>query len=426
MQISNHHQRLIWFAYLAALFLWSICSYFELGKYLATNFLFARVINGRPYVLDFVNVYNAAILAKECLSHPINIYDPLIQSQSVQQLIAPVKPELPFYLQYPPYFFSLMLPLSLMSMSFAWVFWFLLGAFLLFITVKNNLQNTNYSNVKKAFIYAGAFCAFPTWLSFELGQTSLLLLPLFSAYWLLLKNNKPFKAGLISSLMAIKLQYTPFILVIGIILGRLNFALGFALGLALLIILALVTVGPANVLAYPNALISGETGTKIIGVSPEDMQNLRGVISLIMGGDSPIGHYASIAFLAISIIVAGIIWLKNYQLVKTDNKLFEALAACTTLLLLVSSPHTHIQDYLLTLLPCLWLYNLFSNQKNKQNTVINIATILIVFYPFLSWVFYIFKDQIQLFYIQPFFVWALVLIMICYFVYLADFHDKSK
>lgn len=92
----------LWFAYFSLLITWAAVSYNEIAKYLSEGTLFARLVDGRPYINDTVHWYNAALLARRSLDGPLDIYDPVIQDQSVRAITAPITPEGYMYLQYPP------------------------------------------------------------------------------------------------------------------------------------------------------------------------------------------------------------------------------------------------------------------------------------------------------------------------------------
>src|SRR6516162_3954329 len=126
----------LWFAYLTALVTWMILSYGWFAGECKGGKLFAFLENGRPFVSDFVNSYNAATLAKHCEVERVAIYDPNVQAQSQAKLTAPVRAELPFYLQYPPYFFVLMRPLAEFSMLQAWFLWCTISTLLLLYVLK--------------------------------------------------------------------------------------------------------------------------------------------------------------------------------------------------------------------------------------------------------------------------------------------------
>jgi hypothetical protein len=177
-RLSQKNKRLLWFVFFTTVFTYSLLAYLKLVDYLLQGTLFAYVMDGHPYVKDFCNVYNASLLAERCLHGHVDIYDRAVQDASLRSIIKPVVPELPFYLQYPPCFFALLLPLSLFSLSQAWVVWVTLGGLLIAITTPLLLAQSDYkTRTDKIMAVALTFAAYPTWLSYTLGQTSLYTYP---------------------------------------------------------------------------------------------------------------------------------------------------------------------------------------------------------------------------------------------------------
>ena len=70
---------------------------------------------------DFVLFYGAGTLS--CSSARFNIYDIPTQLEIENQLIAPAKMSQAFYMQYPPWFFTMVIPLVLLPIKSAFVVW---------------------------------------------------------------------------------------------------------------------------------------------------------------------------------------------------------------------------------------------------------------------------------------------------------------
>ncbi len=415
--ISERIRKNLWFAYFCMLLCWAFNVYFEIFRYISEGILFARLINGRPYINDFVNHYNAANQAAECLrGHVVDIYDPVVQNLAIAALTAPVVPELNFFFQYPPQFFALVAPLAGLGLVKAWGVWSILAlilicAALLYLTA--DFANRSFS---RAFIFVAFFASFPAWLSFELGQTSLYQFAFLAAFWLLLRSKRYFLAGLEAALLLVKLQYVPVVISTGLLIGRLRFLLGSFVSTSLLAGLTVLVVGLKNVLNYPNALLHGETSKNVSGVSAFEMQNIRGELILLLGQEDRLVHIAALAFLGAGMLLLCALWFWGYpQLQKlkgrTENFAFEVCASVSTIAMLVVSPHTHTQDYLCIAIACVFLFHAF-DLWNAQSSRLKFLRGLIVSFPFLSWIFFIGKFLFKLICIQPFFVWAVVVLAI--------------
>ena len=431
----------LWFAYIVFLVLWSGCVYSWLGSQITKHELFARVIEGHPYVSDFVNVYNSASLAAACQNEKIDIYSPTIQAEFEKKLTAPVVAEQPFYLQYPPFLFSIVRPLAFFDLTTAWVVWCSLGMALLIVSAiyltrsarpsTETLSGGNFFGVSKftlAFVIAATVASFPTWLSIELGQTSLLLVPGLAAFWLLCQKHRYFLAGLASGVVMIKLQYLPPVFIIGFLAGAWPYLGGFiSIGLILLMH-SILTVGMDNVLHFPQALLKGESGQGVSGVAADQMQNLRGNLTLILGADNTMVHIISIGAFAMALALLAFLWWRASKIWWPSNKLvtplgfsrFRVLASISTLIMLVVSPHCHMQDYLALVIPCIWLW--FECVKLEE-TGIKSKTLswlkgMILYFPLLGWPFFIFRMLFQLARIQPFFIWAVIVICLASSLYM--------
>lgn len=418
--ISERIRKNLWFAYLSILLCWAGNAYFEILRYLREGVLFARLINGRPYINDFVNHYNAANQASECLrGHAVDIYDPFAQNLAIAALTAPVVPELNFFFQYPPQFFALVAPLAGLGLAKAWIVWSVLALVLICAALWHLSADFASRTFSRAFVFVAFFASFPAWLSFELGQTSLYQFAFLAAFWLLLKRERYFVAGLESALLLVKLQYVPVIVSTGLLIGRFRFLLGSLLSTSVLGVLTVIVVGLKNVWSYPNALLHGETSKNVSGVSAFEMQNIRGELILLLGQEDRLVHTAALAFLGAGILLLCALWFWGYpQLQKlagrSKNFAFDVCASITTISMLIVSPHTHTQDYLCIAISCVFLFQSF-DLWNAQSRRMKMLRALIVSFPFLSWIFFIGKFLFKLICIQPFFFWAIGVLSIVLF-----------
>ncbi len=407
--MDERWRKRLWFGYLTALFTWGILVYGWLGGQLLGGTLFARQINGRPCISDFVNVYNAAILTRQCLTSPVNIYDRQVQSQSVEKLVAPIKPELPFYLQYPPYFFVIVSPLSLFPLPEAWLAWSAAGLALIVSSLPFLGTSTLTGGFSRFFFFVSLFAAFPTWLTFELGQTTFLILPALAAFFHLAAGGRYFAAGLATAIILIKLQYAPVVVAVGLILGRFKYLGGCLAGGAALLALSVAMLGPANVLNYPHALLSGETSQAVSGVSAPEMQNLRGFLCLVTGSDGSIVRYVSFAAMLICAIFTAWLWSAHLAHLKGGNgSVFKVLSSVSVLLMLAFSAHTHVQDYLLAMIPCLWLWQ-WAQEASGVSARARWIKGLIITLPGLSWIYFMLRPLFAMLFIEPYFLFALAL-----------------
>lgn len=407
MLISTKSKKLLQFALLSALLVWGVCAYIELGKYMYQGTLFARILNGRPYVSDFANHYNAGVLARRSLYERIAVYDIRVQNESLKSLINPVIPEQPFFLQYPPYFFVLALPLAFLPMQIAWIAWNILAVFLCVLSLLklaslkdcDSAKGQSPSKGLREAVFIGiVFSSYPAWLSVELGQTSIFLLPALAFMIYFLKANKPLLAGLSSGFLLIKLQYAPLFLLIGLIFGRLRFLAGLSITVLLFFVFSLFVLGVDNLKVYPEALLHGETSDAISGVSSFMMQNLRGELVLLFKEDGGLTKTIVLVFYALSVLFTALLCWKRER--------FEYCAAITICIALIASPHTHTQDYLI--LFCLPL--LLSSSLSSFKAGSGVLYYSLLFFSPLSWLFFYLQPFFMALSIQAFFIYLLIVL----------------
>jgi len=396
----------LWFAYLCVLICWAVQAYALLIQYHQEGSLFAHKENGRPYISDFVNVYGMAYLANRSIHEHVDFYDPNVQAETAKLFTAPIVAEIPFTFQYPPWFFPLLMPLSYLSITNAFLVWDCLGALLVGCAVYLLAFDFHKNKFARVFVMVAVFASYPTWLCFRLGQTAWINFAALAAFWWLIGQSRSFLAGLAASAFIMKFQYLPLPFLVGVMLGRLKFIAGFALVTILLFGLTVLTVGWSNIACYPQVLLSIGVGKNVSGVSPELMQNLRGALVLITSADDQLVHIASIVFLLFVIIAGTALFFRDSTKPVTIDRNFKIKASICSLLLLIASPHTHIQDYLVAAIPALWLWQVTSAQSAP------VLRTLILAFPFMSWLFYFLRPVFMFARIQPFFIWALVVIFL--------------
>lgn len=404
---ENRLVKNLWFAYAVALAVWGASAYVELGRICKENELLATMVQNEPRVSDFAVFYNAAKLARENSEHKIEIYSPAVQEESLKTVTAPVVAKKPLFAVYPPWFFGLVMPLSSVPPVTAWVIWCALGAAalvgtLIFLTSKLDQFKTPFS---KFFGFAAVLGSYPCWASFRLGQVSLFLPAAITAFWYLLFARRYFLAGIVSGACMLKIQYLPLLAIVGAIMGRARYIGGLALSLAALFVFSLATVGMDNIVQFPTMLHFNETSAQAGGVSAELMQNFRGMLTLLLGGDTSDIRMAALVILGVLAVSISELWWRSKKLGLSEKKLMKC-AAVTTLTMLIGSPHTHIQDYLAAAPALFWLWQSTAGDERAASVYLRRA---IIAFPALSWAFFLLMPIFQLVRIEPYFIWAVAL-----------------
>jgi len=402
-------QKKAWFAYFSFLLLWLLATYGDTLNAFLIDKIFAYERDGSVFTCDFILYYNNGKLAWRALHDHINIYDPVLQNEGLQQLVG-MKLDKIFYSQYPPYLFLLMMPLPFLPFKTVWILWEVCGLVGIICSINIFVRSFDLSRFKKACLIVGALASFPYWLCFRLAQIALVLYPAFLGYWLCLQQRKWFQAGLLGGFCLLKLQYAPVMFLVGTILGGTRFFAGFSLMGAIYLLLSIFILGWKNVAGYPEALQFGEIGGQVTGVSPETQQNIRGQLVCLLHNDGPEIHkIVSVLWILASLVLA-FVWYKNRNAILQGNiRLFRYLGSITLLVLLITSPHTHKQDYVFVVLPVIWiLFGLLPQAEQASRKLACVKTLIIAF-PFLSWIFFL-STIIMPAIIQPFFAWALALV----------------
>jgi hypothetical protein len=331
----------------------------------------------------------------------------------------------PFHFQYPPYFFVLALPLASVPMLTAWMIWNAIGLVLLLFTIYEltvHLPSKDWQS--RLALTVAVLSAFPVWLAFQLGQPVLIELPAVAFFFFLLREKKFFAAGVACAFVAIKVQYVLPLVLVGLIAGSWRYLLSFAVTMGAVLYATAQLLGTDNVIFYPQALKHAETSQTLSGVNVEVMQNLRGELTSLLSGHEPVVVLVAMLGLVFGLLIIGTTWwhfLRNFEL--KDSRQYRILASATVLIMLTTSLHTHIQDYLLAAIPCLWLFEASSERSTQQ---MRYLYYLVASFPALSWVFYIFLKVFQFFLIQPFFVVAAAMSILSLKIYFQVAKTKAE
>lgn len=277
-----------------------------------------------------------------------NIYSPEQQLQVFNRLLAPARAAKCHFLQYPPFFFVMLAPLSSLPYQIAERLWQLTLTLagvtaliaLMFVRMKATAKEA-------VFVLLAGLCSAPMWVAIVVGQASWLILALFALFFLFLLTRNALAAGAFLSLSTIKPQYAA-LLGTAALSGRrfkvVAFAVFFELGL---LVLSCLVVGWPNVLTYPSILFHAETTADFSGVYPEYMIGVRGLLSSFLAPRLALVASTVLMLPALAAIVA--LW--NVSCRQKNPEVDDWVVALTVLLCLIFSPHIHIYDDTLLLLP---------------------------------------------------------------------------
>jgi hypothetical protein len=333
---------------------------------------------------DFVNFYNAGAIAAS--SDRYQIYNPDVQRKWLNRAIKPDRVDGPVYLEYPPWFFTLMAPLSLLPIRTAFVVWSVFWPLLALSTLLLVLGASKItSRLDRMLFIAMVLASAPAVLGIKVGQTSWWFWTMLNLFWWGWRTRSQRLSAAALVLCSIKLQYSLFLLVP--VLARKNWrilawAAGF--GCALILITGL-DVGWHNLLHYPSLLASIEVSGSH-GVSPESMVNLRGLTYQWL--PQTVSSLISAAAFVGSLVYLFGLWRRSQSSSQPEP---DAWPLATTLVLAVfASLHTHYHDcIILATAAAVTLYSI-SLRKNSREISLSykLWSLLLLSYPLSSWLCY--------------------------------------
>lgn len=415
---SMRIQRLLWFALFVCAIFWSIATYGEIClSWLGSRLLVPR-INGEFYPVDFVSFYGSGFLARSFVaSHHGNIYSTADQLTALNAVMSPASMRSSFYVPYPPYFFVLMMPFSCMPLQYSWLLWS--GCGLLLTAVASYLFSREYfqGTFSRTLVVLLLLAANPTWWAFRIGNTAVWLIPSLVFSWLYLRRAQPFRAALASAVILFKLQYLPLLLVAGGALGGRRFFFGITALSTCLLLASVAVLGIDNVAAFHQALKVGDS-PNVLGVNVHMFQNLRGSLFLWLGWEpESVTSFFRLIFLGGGAITAWLWLSRRCEQLRNSACGIEFVAAISVLIALVTGVHNYKQDYVLALLPCVWLWKWIDakNDLLPVSTRLGLRGLLLAF-PVLSWLFFcgggLFLRVLKL---QPYADWAIIVLALSIF-----------
>lgn len=352
-------------------------------------FSMAAASTGECLTIDFLSFYAGAVLNRERLESktPIDLYDPFVLTEAMERIIAPIKPQGTFCLQYPPIFFALVTPLAYFDLYTAWRIWF----FVLAICVSLAYIFIAYKALDARPLLLGglliALFTFPVSENFLIGQTTCIEAAIIALSFRLLIDKKYFWAGLIAGASILKLQQTLIILIPGFCVGKSKFFRGFLIMLFIETLLSILVVGYDNVPNFLKTNYMSEIAHSFSDMNEGwDYLTFVGMLQYFPWFTSNATKIGALAFVLVFLAALGL-WLKVYPaLQKISDCSIELIGSITTIALLIFSLHGYWYDYVLYIIPCLWLY-LWSTSAEasyslKQSIIRFMISIVVFYVPF--------------------------------------------
>lgn len=323
---------------------------------------------------DFTIYYCAGTIVRQGLGH--QLYDNVTQFK-VQREFSPEVAirldALPY--NHPPFeaaFFALFTYVSYPSAFALWVLANL--AMLISLPFLLRMELHSLQTYSRPFWVLASLGFFPIFFALLQGQDAILLLFLYTLAFLCLKKNRDALAGGWLALGLFKPHLIlPFVLLL-LVQRRRKVLYGFLPTAAVLALASTVIVGGEGMLLYPRYVLHLEDTMARGAIMPSDMPNLRGVLYLLLHGNSYVGGAALVASVAALIFAA---WRCRGGTNRFDLKF--SLAAVATVLV---SYHGLGYDLSMLMLPVLLLANqlLGKDEARSWPDFLTIAAIALLFF----------------------------------------------
>ncbi|HEY9792474.1 MAG TPA: glycosyltransferase family 87 protein [Candidatus Obscuribacterales bacterium] len=339
--------------------------------------------NGKIGIADFVVLYEAGVIAAS--GDRQRIYDPAVQLSWCNRIISPDRLREPMYIQSPPWFFTLMAPLSLIPIKPAYVLWTFFWTAAATIAMLLVLRQSGMqSRLDRALFVTFALASAPAVVSMKLGQTSLCLLTFVLMFCYCWRRRRDKQGALWLALSSFKVQYCLF-LVLPAVAGARRRLLAWSILLgAILLSISLLDVGWQSFAAYP-AWVNYVESSGAQGVYAEAMVNIRGLLNAYL--PTKLAFQLSVAAMLAALLYLVWLWRRAAKLSLPGKD--EWLLATTIALAVLTSPHTHYHDcVLLAAAAAVTLTKLDLNMSAGPLSY-RVWKYLLLIYPMLSWLAYL-------------------------------------
>lgn len=355
-------------------------------------FIFPAAATGETITFDFVTFYACGLLNKDRIEKHLNIdvYDPFLFTQALERVVAPMKPQGTYYLQYPPIFFALITPLAYFDLSTAWRIWF----FALVILVIITYVFTAYDSLKtRPLLLCGLFItltAFPVTQNFFIGQNSLIDAAAIALSFRFLIDKKYFWAGFIAAVSMFKFQQTLIILIPGFCVGKKDFLRGFLLMAIIQALVSLLVVGASSMPSFIRINYMAEILNSFHdGNDSWYYVTFVGMVKCLPWFISNAHKIGVTAYILVFLMTLGL-WLKVFPVLRAiSNQAIQLTASISTTALLIFSLHGYWYDLALFIMPCLWLYIWCTSDDEKytlkQSAIRLLICAIVLYLPFFFW-----------------------------------------
>lgn len=318
---------------------------------------------------DLVSFLTGAKIIREGLGE--NLYSLTYQYKIQKEIVTPHWENFLLPFRNLPLFALFFVPLTFLPLLTSYKIYTLFLVFMTLFISRFSLKV--FKNLKGSFWFVLPFIFYPSFGSIFAGQVSIMLLLLFLLIYFHLKKDNPFRVGLLSGLLLLKIQYTVAIpLLFFLIKSKKDFFRGFFISTLIVVLGSVLISGPALFEDYPRMVVTTQNTT--FGTKDTNMFTLySGLSQITLLPKSEI-------FLAnlVLYLLAVIIFFVNYKRLRLDINF-----AILTLLTLIFSVHGVNHDLAILVLP-IWLLVNRLKDKNKSGTLLVLAIFTLILSPLTS------------------------------------------
>lgn len=250
---------------------------------------------------------------------------------------------------YPPYYYQLMLPFSMMDYRVAAVVWAIVSSLLVCATFA--LLYHHYQHVRPGMQYliAATILFSPFLICLNIGQKSTMLLLLFASTFLLLRGRRPLLAGIVFGLIAFKPHLVILILAAMIWKRQWVFSAGCLATIGSLVGLAWWK-SPELCWGYLHAIQATGDYVSTGGYVLADAHSLWGGLQLLMGQAAD-AVAVKTTVLAVSLVGVVLLALAIRGPIEFDSPRFSVQFSLLLVATILLSPHLYFYDLTVLLLP---------------------------------------------------------------------------
>jgi len=297
---------------------------------------------------DFISLYTAGKILQRGV--PNQLYDIQLQYE-IQRETAPNvhirQSALPFVR--PAFEAWIFWPLAHLSYDAAFVLWNLFNCACLILAVLClRREIPELHRVSPLLMVASSLTYFPVFFTILQGQDSILVFLIYVMGYRGLRRNRQFLAGMTLGLGIFKFPLLIPFLVPFAAKRKLQVVFGFALTSLILAAVSIWTVGLSTAAYYPKYLLSVNRIARGIN-RPQDMPNLRGLLSVLLATASPTADV--LLLLLLSILLLAFV-IRQWSLAPSDRSAaFTLGVALNVVATVLVSYHCHAFDLCVLLLP---------------------------------------------------------------------------